>query len=147
MLLQVMRHIHNFFEVSDESGNFTITGGIIALKGKYITGQYIAVTGSVLNDGVYLLTNTLYTLSQAQDEAFNGIVYGLRIPRDFLSLVSDIEQFVAKAGADSPYTSESVVGLHSWSKATDKTGAPVSWETVYKKRLNPYRRMFSSIKI
>lgn len=61
MLTEAMTEIKNHFAISRvtgelfgaESGDFTLANGKIAVKNKYVVGQYIALQGSVLNDGVY----------------------------------------------------------------------------------------------
>lgn len=61
MLNEVMQSINNHFALNRstgqlhgaESGDFTLANGKIAVKNKYVVGQYIALQGSVLNDGVY----------------------------------------------------------------------------------------------
>lgn len=144
MLLELMRECHNFFDISEEQGNFTIQDSIININKNYLIGQYILVTGSILNDGVYLLNDKLYTLVNSVDEEFNGIVYGLRIPKDFIKLSEEIEKFIA----DNPTTNitRESFGNYSSSKAQGKNGI-ITWQEQFASRLNPYRRMFHNIRI
>ena len=41
----------------------------------------------------------------------------------------------------SPYTSETVLGLHSWTKATGADGQPISLLDAYSARLRPFTMM------
>lgn len=67
----------------------------------------------------------------------------ITVPNAFLALCRQINAFInSPAGQPSPYASETVVGLHSWTKASSKDGTPVSWENVFEKQLNPWRKMF-----
>jgi len=63
-------------------------------------------------------------------------------PADFLKLCDEIEAYLTSAaGKYSPYVGETVVGLHSWSKATKPNGTPVTWQGVFSSRLNNFRKM------
>lgn len=61
ILNETMTEVRNHFAINrstgslhgSESGLFTLADGKIAVKNEYVVGQYIALQGSVLNDGVY----------------------------------------------------------------------------------------------
>jgi hypothetical protein len=150
MLLEVMRETRNFFECSAEYGKFSLSGGKISLVNEYKAGQYILLTGSVLVDGVYRISaakNGKYTLDGAEvNENWTGVVYGLAVPQEFVRLCGEIREFQQK-NSDSNIVSETVLGVHSWAKGTDKSGAPLGWQRVFADRLNPYRRMFGGVEI
>ena len=60
-----------------------------------------------------------------------------------IDLASEIEMWQEKNGEASVgiYQSESFGG-YSYTRATDtKTGGIVTWETVFRSRLNPYRKL------
>ena len=148
MILQVMRYCRNFFEKTSESGQYTIAGGRITLQQEYLLGQYILLTGSVLNNGLYHLQDNLYTLDSSKDEIFEGTIYGLIIPLDFLQLCKEIDVFAkSPAGAPGPYTSESVIGVHSYTKATGPDGLPVGWQAVFGGRISEFRKMLTEIRV
>lgn len=52
MLIEIMRHIKNFFSIGCETGDFEIKSGSIAVENEYVVGQFVAISGSFLNDGV-----------------------------------------------------------------------------------------------
>lgn len=142
-----MRECRNYFSISYERGQFEIINGIIGLSNNYLVGQYIYVAGSILNDGVYLLNDTLYTLDGSRDESFNGIVYGLSVPREFIELVNKIDKFTqSKEGQESNITSASF-GIQSQSFGTDNNGVRAGWQTVFRNELHKYRRMTPDINI
>ena len=143
MLLAVMREVRNFFIATSESGDFEIKNEVINLKGEYLRGQYVAVTGSLLNDGVYRLVSDDLWLVSAVDERFTGVVYGLRVPRDFAELVDEIAAWNAQ-NAPSDKVSESF-GTYSYHRATDAQGGAATWQSVFGRRLTPYRRMFAEV--
>lgn len=210
MLLPVMRRVNNFFEISKERGEFEIKDGAIAVSGKYLEGQFVAITGSILNNGVrrvesfadgvisFVIDNAAYpawvqpegghdahsigdrvthggyrwiSLINANiwepgtdprwwekiidspeehitvNERFSGTVYGLNVPRDFLELAEEIQEFNNRPSTNSDRTSESVLGAVSWTRATDQNGMPAGWQSIFSKKLNAYRRMFTEVKI
>ena len=146
-VLIVFRHIKNAFVTGAERGDFTIHEGNIALAGAYLTGEWIAITGSKLNNGIYQLTCTgpLHKLSNGSDdeipvvdETFTGSVWRIGLPMDFIILCNDLcEYFKSPAGKPSDVVSESVVGFHSVTHATSSSGAPVGWDKVFSARINP----------
>lgn len=141
MLDQICAHIHNYFEVNAltgrkmiHSGTFTIENGGISLP-FLADGQYFRIVNSQLNDGVYQ-----YPADGLRDEVFTGVIWEMRPPADFLRLVAEIEAWAEKYGEASknPYTSENVIGVYSYSKAS---GA-ATWEQIFKDRLKPYRKLY-----
>jgi len=145
MLYEICEHLHNFFDTRDgeyidrTAGTFAISDGVISpLSSSLIGGQYIRIVGSLLNDGIWLLPADL-TIADLQDETFTGAVFGLAIPRDLVTLDSEISAYVT-ANPATGYTSESFGGW-SGSRATGASGAPLSWKTVYGARLNRWRKV------
>ena len=151
-ILAVMRETNNFFLQRDARGNFiaergefALENGSISLSGSYQVRQYILLTGSTLVDGVYRITaasNGAYALEGAEvSERWSGVVYSLRIPPDFTALCEEIHVFsVSKAGQPSDYASETVIGVHSYTRGTKPNGAPVTWRDVFMDRLHKFRR-------
>jgi hypothetical protein len=147
-IADVMAECKNHFQDADTpciEGDFALVDGVLTPNAGLAEGDYIAITGSRLNDGVYLPTVDTdgFHLTDADDEAFTGRVWILHPPRKFIALVAEIAAYVA-ANAPSAVTSESF-GNYSRSMATNSTGAPVSWPVVYADRLRPYRRMFKVV--
>lgn len=133
MLYEVMRHIRNYFLTGTRiAGEFHIEDGSINLP--LIDGQYFLVEGSILNDGVYK-----YPTNEMKDETFSGYIVPLAVPQDFVNLCTEIDEF-NKKNKPGQYISESFAG-YSYSKATDRNGNVASWETVFKKRLDVYRKI------
>lgn len=145
MLNEICEHLHNFFDTRDgeyidrTAGTFAISDGVISpLSSSLIGGQYIRIVGSLLNDGIWLLPADL-TIADLQDETFTGAVFGLAIPRDLVTLDSEITAYVT-ANPASGYVSESFGGW-SGTKATGANGAPLSWKSVFAARLNRWRKL------
>lgn len=143
MIERVCEHIHNYFSADEDrrAGTYTIENGILALD-HVVEGQYFRIVGSAFNDGVYI-----QPADDLIDETFTGEVWAMKPPRDFLRTVEEIEAWVAKYGeaAMSPYQSENVIGVYSYTKAgagTSSATAAGSWETMFKARLNQWRKLY-----
>ncbi len=128
---------------------YTISGHTIAPLDFILPGQYFRITGSVLNDGVY--QNTEEGLAALQDETFEGNVWAMYVPPAFLQLCKEITDWQAKYGTVasnnmSPYQSESISGVYSYSKASGGSAGggestANTWQGLYKSRLNKWRRL------
>ena len=153
-ITEMCLEVKNFFlrHGSDDihSGTFTISGHSIAPLDFIIPGQYFRITGSILNDGVY--QNTTDGLSTLQDETFTGSSWAMAVPPAFLKLCVEIAEWQNKYGTAtsnnmSPYQSESISGVYSYSKASGGGSAGSgdstvnTWQGVYKSRLNKWRRL------
>ena len=145
MLYEICEHLHNFFDTRDgeyidrTAGTFAISDGVISpLSSSLVGGQYIRIVGSLLNDGIWLLPADL-VIADLQDETFTGAVFGLAIPRDLVTLDSEITAYLT-ANPASGYVSESFGGW-SGTKATGSNGAPLSWKSVFAARLNRWRKL------
>jgi hypothetical protein len=136
MLDEILAEIRNYFTVSVHSGDFEVIGGNLSPLDFLQNGQYFRIVGSVMNDGVYR-----YPCSTLIDETFGGEIWALAVPPTLIALAADIEEYEKKAKETvSPYSLESFGG-YSYTKATDSSGAPISWEKAFAKRLNKWRKI------
>lgn len=136
MLGDVCAELRNYFIKDVYEGRFVIKGGAIALDGKISDGQYFCVSGSVFNDGVHRYGSETLT-----DEAFEGEVWAMAVPPAVIALAKEIKTYAESEGATpSAYVSESFAG-YSYTKATGTDGAPLSWQKVFAKRLNRWRKI------
>lgn len=136
MLDEILAEIRNYFTVSVHSGDFKVIGGKLSPLDFLQNGQYFRIVGSVMNDGVYR-----YPYSGLTDETFSGEIWALAVPPTLIALAADIEEYEKKAKETvSPYNSESFGG-YSYTKATDSNGSPLSWEKVFARRLNKWRKI------
>lgn len=145
MISQVCADIRNYFTYDSDkhTGTFKVEGGVLVPSVEIPAGYY-AVFGSRKNNGVHKDTDVL------KDEGeFDGSVWAMSVPDDFLALVGEIEDWQKKYGgvdseAQSPFYSESFGG-YSYSKAAGSTSsganaAASTWQSVYAARLNRWRR-------
>lgn len=135
MLYEIMKSIKNFFPDNSHqiTGRFTISDNVIEPFVSLCEGQYFLIEGSAVNDGVYQKGAELV------DEEFEGTIIPLKIPRDFLTLVEEIEQ-TAKSEKPSTMQSESFGG-YSYTRATTSTGQLASVIDAYATRLNAWRKI------
>lgn len=146
-IFEVCQYLKNWFDRNQPKyfGDVSIINGALSETYNLKVGQYFRIVGSTLNDGVYK-----YPLTTLTDETFNGAIWGMALPKPFLALLNDIEAWKTKyASTDSvamsPFTSENVPGVYSYSKSSggndtskDKSG---TWQGVFGARLAPYRKM------
>lgn len=150
MLYEICLELNNFFNKSQPTfiGDFQISNGKITHAGflsEIKENQYFRIVGSVFNDGIYKYEETLTLI----DEEFHGALWLMAVPKEFLSLVDEIEAWQtvngqANSQAMSPFQSESFGG-YSYTKASgssSNSGSIVpTWQSQYASRLNKYRRI------
>lgn len=160
MLSEVCHEINNWFCVKKFFGSVRIIDGKIDFENSDLhdengrslrdyeadnipvlqNGQYFRIVGSVFNDGVH--RNVSHDLT---DETYNGALWAMAVPPDFLSLVGEIEKFQADYGAalSSPYSAESFGG-YSYQKEAGggaEGGESFSWRNAFGARLNKWRKV------
>lgn len=148
MLTELCHELKNWFERSKHIGSFVVENGEIKFEdGSPLplqNGQYFRIIGSIFNDGVYL-----HPYSDLKDEAFDGAIWALAIPKEIIDLSDDIDKWQAKYGdvnseAMSPFTSESFGG-YSYSKSGGgaSTGSSNSgtWQSTFASKLNKWRKI------
>lgn len=142
MLGAVLACINNRFAGEPVRGRWSVStaGEIVPASGQDLplaSGQWCVIAGSALNDGLHQCG-----AGGLSPEDFDGTVTPLRIPRDLLDLVGEIEAWQdAHGAAAGPYASESFGG-YSYSRATDPaTGMPMTWEAAFRSRLSRWRKL------
>lgn len=142
MLDEVLRNIKNYFVKKVYKGEFTIADGNVQDMSDYLQNeQYFKIVGSVFNDGVYQ-----YPQTELKAETFVGEIWAMAIPKEFLTLVSEIDAWIVKYGDDAqkPYQSESFGG-YSYTKGSSYSGSSsngsIGWQDIFKSRLNRWRKI------
>ena len=136
MLEQVLRHLNNWFLVEIHGGAFTVENGSITLPFLQ-TNQYFRICGSVFNDGLHQ-----YNVLDLVDETFTGTIWALAIPKAVIELADEIGAWQKKNGeaASGIYQSESFGG-YQYSKQTASDGGQLTVWSVFRKRLNQWRKL------
>lgn len=142
---QVLEYLNNHFYKFAEKGTYKIENNEIQVRGKYVAGQYIRITGSIMNDSVVKVisvNDNLITLESADnsvriDEEFDGVIYSMAVPLNLINLCEKIKEYNDK---DTGLVSESF-GDYSYNKGTNKQGEINTWKDRYKTELKAYKRM------
>lgn len=136
----VMRQINNFFEVGCISGVIVISGNAIVPDPKT---PWCCIRGSMCHDGVHMLAGPYLQGADTcgPDEEFDGRVWQLSPPADFLALCEEISNYDDKNPAGA-YLQESFGG---YSYTRQQTTGSTAWQDVFAGRLAPYRRMFTEV--
>ena len=137
MLTEICTNLKNFFANDEDKHyqkNITIADGILTPSFDIKQNQYYRIIGSTFNDGVHRFGDATDVLV---DETFDGSVWLMSVPKSFLDLVSEIEDYQAKYGQATPYVSESFGG-YSYSKSDS---AAASWQHAFGTRLNAWRKI------
>lgn len=125
------------------SGIYTIQNGQISgVEGFLVEGQYFAIRGSKLNDGVYLYTPEGTKL--LLDETFKGAIWDMSVPPAFIAFVESAEAFKAKCNELSAtyagFQSESFAG-YSYSLPSSAPEYMQEWQDRIMKDYRRWRRI------
>lgn len=148
-MYNIMKKVNNYFFDFKERGEYSILDNTIEVRGNYIIGQYVLIKGSILNDGVYQIRDikdNIITLDGLLNtEVFDGYICALKVPTDFIMLCKEIEEF-NKENVKTQIVSESFPGNYSYTKATNKDNAPITWENVFKSELINYKKIYDGFR-
>ena len=139
----VMRHCRNYFVDGWQDGVFRITGNALP---EATGAHYIYISGSMMHDGVLEVCNGYLTGRDVQgleNEEFDGRVYFLKPPVDFLDLCREVSEYDDKCPVGA-YVSESF-GEYQYSRAS-VNGAVADWVTAYKDRLMSFYKPFPDVR-
>lgn len=134
---EVCGYLHNDFVKKIIGGVFKIENGMIDLPDA-IPGQYIKISGSVMNDGIHV-----YPCVDLIDEEFDGAVGLMSCPPDFLAICDEIDAWGDKFGETSvsPFMSESFGG-YSYQKANYANSSnDQSFVNSFKMRLRRWKKV------
>lgn len=146
-IFRVCSYLRNWFNYNNFNyhGSVTISNGALSQSYGLNAQQYFRIIGSRLNDGVYQ-----YPVTILRDEIFEGSIIGMSIPKPVLDVMEKIEDwenkyFTTSSVAMSPFSSESIPGVFSYSKSTgandttkDKSG---TWQGIFGAELAPWRKI------
>lgn len=149
MLNQVCENICNYFIQNRIEGRFEIASGMISLP--LLDGQRFLIQGSALNDGMYTYHDTGIKDDDdskavgLHEESWAGTICALAVPPAVLALSAEIKAWVDanKESQNSPYSSENVLGVYSYTKASGGHGAggSVGWMDVFADKLKRWRKV------
>ena len=136
----VMRQINNFFEVGCIEGRIVISGNAIIPAPE---SPWCYVSGSWLHDGVYKLADgKIEQVVLLPDEEFDGRIWLLKPPPEFLELCEEISAYDDK----NPVGALMQESYGGYSYMRQQISGSSAWQTMFAKSLAPYRRMFTEVK-
>ncbi|MDE6678812.1 MAG: hypothetical protein K2K02_07205 [Ruminococcus sp.] len=156
ILTEICAYLRNYFPPLSKRENrsyihtrtFTIDNGKISDIDFLKERQYFRIVGSDLNDGVYC--NTSDDLKTLQNETFDGCIWEMSVPPDFLKLCEDIQVWRTKNESPdsanlSPFIAESFGG-YSYSKSSSRVGESnggntITWQGQFSSRLSIWRKI------
>lgn len=150
LLTEICNDLKNYFPPSSKRadlsyiyrGNFTISDSSIAPLDFIKPNQYFRIVGSDMNEGVW--QNNPENLKELIDEEFDGAIWAMAVPRDFIALCEEIRKFNAKidemALIEKGYASESWGG-YSYSLSSSAPAAMAEWQKRISRKLNMYRKI------
>lgn len=141
---QVMAEVRNYFPKLRMKEEWTIRGGVLSPNDMLLTGDLIAIGGSLRNDGVYEVQEG-GRLEGVQDEVFQGSVWLLCPPPAFMALCEEISAWEETKPAYG--VKKESFGCYSRENAVSAEGVSMGWQDVFKADLLPYRRMFSGVRL
>lgn len=131
----VMNHVRNHFPLIRADGAWRATPAGLEGPMALPSGAWIAVTRSAGRDGVYHADES-GAFEGLKLGSFEGRVWVLNPPADFLALCEEIAQWQA----DHPR------GVSDWSAAgVSRRTSGHGWEKEFAAQLRPWRRMFNDI--
>lgn len=135
MLEAILTHLHNWFPAKNgkHAGAFVIASGVLSTDIGLLPGQYYRIRGSTFNDGLHCVGESALT-----DEAFDGEVWALAIPRAVQVLAGEIAAWLEK-NPETDKLSESFGG-YSYSRGQNTSGGAGGWQAAFAGRLNAWRR-------
>jgi hypothetical protein len=153
MLQEVCEYIHNYFIKEAVQDSFEISGGAVSLP--FVKeGQRFLIIGSDLNDGIYtyhasgIKNDDDDEAAGLQDETWAGTICALAVPPPVIALSGEIKVWVDQYSdaINSPYQSESVIGVYSYEKAQyggnrNGNSSPATWRDVFGAKLNRWRKV------
>ncbi len=156
VLTEICAYLRNYFHPVSKrenrsyihSGMFIIDNGKISDTDFLKERQYFRIVGSDLNDGVYC--NCSDDLKFLQNEIFDGYIWEMSVPPDFLKLCEDIQAWRTKnenpdSANLSPFIAESFGG-YSYSKSNSRVGESnggntITWQGQFSSRLSIWRKI------
>ena len=136
----VMRQINNFFEVGRIDGTFAISGNAIAPSPG---SPWCCIAGSWFHDGVWQMCGGKIDglPENLPDEEFDGRVWLLKPPRDFLDLCEAISAYDDK----NPTGAMLQEKFGNYSYMRNQNTACQTWQDAFRSQLAPYRRMYTEV--
>lgn len=146
-MTELMRAVRNCFVTGAADGQWRVEGGVLTGDTPLPYISYVAIEGR----GVYALSPD-GTVEGLPDGEWEGRIWLLEPPEDFLRLLEDINAYLAKTG-DESITSGTITrrresfGVYATETEYGASGTSGGWQSAFADRMAPYRRMFPEVRI
>jgi len=144
-ITKLMRECNNYFASWGEYGNYKVENNVLEVRGTYFKGQYVRVMGSIMNDGVYKVesyVDSKITLQNLTDEEFCGYIYSLSVPKDFIFLSEQIEEYTSSIDIKKINITSESFNNYSKSIATGQNGSVLKWQDIFNGDIQVYKKIF-----
>lgn len=143
-LTDLMRETKNYFPAAVTTGVFTLAEGVLTPGDALQPGAYIAVTGSLHNNGVHRVDES-GLIPGAANETWQGRVWLLAPPSAFVALAQAIADWRSAQPAGGVV--KEAFGAYSRSVAQSAGGAAVTWQQAFAGDVRPWRRMYTEVNL
>ena len=140
----VMRQCRNYFETGYIDGTFRITGN--ALSGAE-GAKWVFISGSLYHNAVWEIVDGYLTgrdVDGLPDEEFDGRIWFLDPPPDFLELCKTIKTYEEKNPVGA--LAQERFGEYSYMRGMSGRASDSSWTAAFSAELLPYRRMYTEVR-
>lgn len=138
----VMRHCRNYFETGYLDGTFRITcNALFGADG----ARWVYISGSMQHNGVWQVQDGYLvgrSVEGLMDEEFDGRVWFLDPPDDFLELVKEMQVYEEK----NPVTALVRERFGNYERQLDAAQMGKSWDVAFNASLIRYKRMFTEVR-
>ena len=145
-MTELMRAVRNCFVTGAADGLWRVEGGVLTGDTPLPHG-WVAIEGR----GVFAVTpgNPVEGLP---DGEWEGRIWLLEPPGDFLRLLEDINAWLAKTGDESIISGtvtrrRESFGVYATETEYGASGASGGWQSAFADRMAPYRRMFPEVQV
>ena len=142
-LTELCQELRNWFDRARYIGHITLDadGGVFCngVAIGLLEDQYYRVINSTFADGVHI-----YPDADNKQESFDGAVWAMAVPPDFLALVQEIEDWNANVRPKmlGPYSSENLSSSgYNYQRQSAEDMAKADYKTVFGARLNKWRKL------
>lgn len=146
-MTELCAELRNYFDrgLPKYFGETEIKNGSIEIDGKIdlATGQYFRVEGSVFNNGVHQ-----YPDYDMVDEVFRGSIWAMAVPPTVVALCEEMDEWEKTYAGEvsKPYSSETISGVYSYTKAqggsvNGGSSPTVTAFDIFARKLNKWRKI------
>ena len=137
----VMREVNNFFNRGHGIAcEISISGGVVSPA---VNAPYVYIKGSTFHEGLHEISHSSILNDNHPNETFNGVMWMLYPPNDFLDLCEKIATYNEKTPVSALQSEH--LNEYSYTMFGGKSGGVLTWQEAFEKRLKPFWRPFTEV--